>query len=70
MSTTGWIVLIVIILILIAMIVGIVLLYKRAKKNQEAQEVAMEANKQTLSMLIIDNFTDTQVDAFDQDPDC
>ena len=54
MSTTGWIVLIVIILILIAMIVGIVLLYKRAKKNQEAQEVAMEANKQTLSMLIID----------------
>ena len=54
MSTTGWIVLIVIILILIAMTVGIVLLYKRAKKNQEAQEVAMEANKQTLSMLIID----------------
>lgn len=54
MSTTGWIVLVVIILLLIAMIVGIVMLYKKAKKNQEAQEVAMEANKQTMSMLIID----------------
>ena len=54
MSTTGWIILIVTILVLVAMIVGIVFLYKKAKKNQEAQEVAMEANKQTLSMLIID----------------
>lgn len=54
MSTTGWIILIVTIIVLVAMIVGIVFLYKKAKKNQEAQEVAMEANKQTLSMLIID----------------
>lgn len=54
MSTKGWIILIVTILVLVAMIVGIVFLYKKAKKNQEAQEVAMEANKQTLSMLIID----------------
>ena len=54
MSTTGWIILIVTILVLVAMIVGIVFLYKKAEKNQEAQEVAMEANKQTLSMLIID----------------
>lgn len=54
MSTTGWIVLIVIILVLIAMTVGIVVLYKKAKKNQEAQAVALEANKQTISMLIID----------------
>ncbi|MBQ1172155.1 MAG: hypothetical protein IIX48_06130 [Lachnospiraceae bacterium] len=54
MSTTGWIILIVTILVLVAIIVGIVFLYKKAKKNQEAQEVAMEANKQTISMLIID----------------
>lgn len=54
MNTTGWIVLIITILVLIAMIVGIVILYRKAKKNQEDQAVAMEANKQTLSMLIID----------------
>lgn len=54
MSTTGWIILGIIAVILIAMIVGIIILSKRVKKNQEAQNEALEANKQTMSMLVID----------------
>ena len=45
------------IVILAVLIVGIVILYflgKKAQKKQEEQQEMMEANKQTISMLIID----------------
>ncbi len=52
--STGAIILIVVLAILI---IGIVVLYfvgKKAQKRQAEQEQQMEANKQTVSMLIID----------------
>ncbi len=48
---------IVLICILVLLIVGVVVLYflgKRAQKKQAEQQEMMEANKQTIAMLIID----------------
>lgn len=51
---TGWIVLIVT-LVIIAVLAGVLyFLGKKAKKRQEEQQQQIDANKQTLSMLIID----------------
>ena len=51
---TKWIVLIVTLVILIAIGVALYFLGKKAKKRQEEQQVQIDANKQTMSMLIID----------------
>lgn len=48
------IVLIVIAVVLIALIVALYFLGKRAQKKQQEQQAMLEANKQTVSMLIID----------------
>ena len=48
------IVLIVITVILIAVVVALYFLGKRAQKKQNEQQAMLEANKQTVSMLIID----------------
>lgn len=48
------IVLIVIAVVIIALIVALYILGKKAQKKQAQQQEAMEANKQTVSMLIID----------------
>lgn len=48
------IVLIVIAVVLIASIIALYFLGKRAKKKQDEQQAMLEANKQTVSMLIID----------------
>ena len=48
---------IVLLVILAVLIIGIVVLYflgKKAQKRQEEQQAQIEANKQTVSMLIID----------------
>ncbi len=51
---TGTIVFIIILVILVAIIVALYFLGKRAQKKQAEQKEMMEANKQTVSMLIID----------------
>ena len=51
---TRWIVLIVTLVILVAIGVALYFLGKKAKKRQEEQQVQIDANKQTMSMLIID----------------
>ena len=51
---TGTIVLIVIAVILLIAVVVLYFLGKRAQKKQAEQQELMEANKQTVSMLIID----------------
>ena len=48
------IVLLVILVLLIAAVVAIVIIGKKAQKKQAEQQEMMEANKQTVSMLIID----------------
>ena len=48
------IILLVILLILVAAIVGLYFLGKKAQKKQAEQQEALEQNKQTVSMLIID----------------
>ena len=48
------IVLIVVLVVLIALIVTLYFLGKRAQKKQNEQQAMLEANKQTVSMLIID----------------
>lgn len=48
------IVLIVIAVVIIALIIVLYILGKKAQKKQAQQQEAMEANKQTVSMLIID----------------
>ncbi len=48
------IVLIVIAVVLIGLIVALYFLGKRAQKKQQEQQAVLEANKQTVSMLIID----------------
>ena len=48
------IVLIVITIVIIAIVVALYFLGKKAQKRQAEQQEAMEANKQTVSMLIID----------------
>ncbi|MBQ4536214.1 MAG: hypothetical protein II994_01190 [Lachnospiraceae bacterium] len=52
--TTSQIVMLVILVVLIAAIVAIVIIGKKAQKNQAEQQEMLEANKQTVSMLIID----------------
>ncbi len=52
--STGTIVLICILALLVAIIVGLYFLGKRAQKKQSEQEAQIEANKQSVSMLIID----------------
>ncbi len=52
--TTGQIVLLVIVALLVAAIVAIVIIGKKAQKKQAEQEEYMNANKQVVSMLIID----------------
>lgn len=46
--------LLIILVVLIAVIVAIVIVGKKAQKRQAEQEELMQANKQTVSMLIID----------------
>ena len=48
------IVLIVISVVIVASIIALYFLGKRAKKKQDEQQAMLEANKQTVSMLIID----------------
>lgn len=52
--TTGTIVLICVLVALVAGIVALYFLGKRAQKKQAEQQEMLEANKQTISMLIID----------------
>ena len=54
MGTVGWVVLIVILVLIIASIIALYILGKKAQKKQAEQQAFMEANKQTVSMLIID----------------
>lgn len=49
-----WQVLLIILIIFIAGMTGLYFLGKRAQKKQDAQREQMEANKQVVSMLIID----------------
>lgn len=51
---TGWIVLIVTLVIIAVFAAALYFLGKKAKKRQEEQQQQIDANKQTLSMLIID----------------
>lgn len=51
---TWMIVLIVIAVVLIALVVALYFLGKRAQKKQQEQQAMLEANKQTVSMLVID----------------
>ncbi len=51
---TGWIVLIVTLVIIAVFAGALYFLGKKAKKRQEEQQQQIDANKQTLSMLIID----------------
>lgn len=48
------IVLIVILVVIVASIIALYFLGKRAKKKQDEQQAMLEANKQNVSMLIID----------------
>ena len=52
--STGWIIFFVILGIIAVAILALVLLGKKAQKKQAQQQEAIEANKQTVSMLIID----------------
>lgn len=51
---TGWIVLIITLVIIAASAAALYFLGRKAKKRQEEQQQQIDANKQTLSMLIID----------------
>ena len=51
---TGTIVLIIVLLVLVAAGVALYFVGKKAQKKQDEQREIMEANKQTVSMLIID----------------
>lgn len=50
----GLIILIVVLVVMIAIIITLYVLGKKAQKKQAEQQEMMEANKQTVSMLIID----------------
>lgn len=50
----GWIIFLIVVLILAAIIGLLYFLGKRAQKKQEEQQEMLQANKQTVSMLIID----------------
>lgn len=51
---TWMIVLIVIAVVIIAAVIALYFLGKKAQKRQSEQQAALEANKQTVSMLVID----------------
>ena len=50
----GWIIAIIILVILIAAGIALYIVGKKAQKKQEEQQEQIDANKQTISMLIID----------------
>ncbi|MCR5655140.1 MAG: hypothetical protein K6G07_05805 [Lachnospiraceae bacterium] len=52
--STGWIVAIIILVVLVIAAVALYLVGKKAQKKQEEQQAQIDANKQTVSMLIID----------------
>ena len=52
--STGWIVFIVLMVVLVGIIVALFFLGKKAQKRQEEQQAQLEANKQSVTMLIID----------------
>lgn len=52
--STGLIVLIVLLVVLAAVLVVLYILGRRAQKKQEEQQAQIEANKQTVTMLVID----------------
>lgn len=52
--STRWIVFIIVLVVLIAVTVALYFMGKRAEKKQAEQKEAMDAVKQTVSMLIID----------------
>lgn len=54
MLSKGWIIAIIVLLVSIAVLVILYFLGKKMQKKQAEQEVIMEQNKQTVSMLIID----------------
>ena len=58
--TTGQIVLLVILVVLIAGVVALYFVGKKAQKRQAEQQEMLNANKQTVSMLIIDKKTRLQ----------
>ena len=52
--STGWIITLIVICVLVAILVVLYFLGKKAQKKQAEQQVLLEQNKQTVSMLIID----------------
>ncbi len=52
--STGWIVFIVIAVIMVAILVVLYFLGKKAQKRQEENAAMLQANKQTVTMLVID----------------
>lgn len=52
--STGWIITLIVIGVLVAILVVLYFLGKKAQKKQAEQQVLLEQNKQTVSMLIID----------------
>ncbi len=52
--STGWIVFIVITVVMIAILVVLYFLGKKAQKRQDENAAMLQANKQTVTMLIID----------------
>ncbi len=52
--STGWIVFIVITVIMVAILVVLYFLGKKAQKRQEENAQMLQANKQTVTMLVID----------------
>lgn len=52
--TTGQIILLIIFLVLVAAVIAIMILGKKMQKKQAEQQEMLDANKQTVSMLIID----------------
>ena len=51
---TGWIIAIIVAVVVIAIFVGLFFIGKKLEKKQNEQKNLMEANKQSVSMLIID----------------
>ena len=50
----GWVVLIIVIVVIVALLAILYFLGRKAQKKQEEQQEIMQANKQYVSMLIID----------------
>ena len=51
---SGWIIALIVIVVVIAILTGLYFAGKKLQKKQDEQNQIMEANKQTVSMLIID----------------